>query len=371
MKDDQSSIKVLHLFANLNLGGAESRIMDIYRTQNESDVINDFVVMTQDTCYFTDEIIASGGKIHTINNPRNSLLTTLWQLFVLLRTQPKYDAIHSHTSYFSGIVMFIAWLSGIKKRVSHARNQSLGHLTKKNGFILVLGRWLCNCFSTTKFAISTEAGKFLYGNSNFKVVANAFNFKKIKHISSSTKNDKKQENKVNTNTLNIISVARFSVVKNHIFILNIAKSLLLKEPNVCFHFIGEGENKEHIQKKVHEMNLQKHVRFWGARSDIHNLLFQFDVMLMPSINEGLGVAALEAQAAGIPCILSTGVPKEADINVNLCTYLNLNQPTDDWVNAILNSQKQQALSKSEIDDRFTFKNYDLQSSRNTYRDSYL
>jgi len=370
MKNRQSKIRVLHLFANLNFGGAESRIMDFYRTQNDSNVINDFVIMTNEKCYFSDEVLSTGGIIHTIDNPRDGLLITLKQLYFLLRKKPRYDAIHSHTSYFSGIVVFIGWLAGINKRITQAHTQGLGHVGQSKGFMFEVGSMLCKTFATTRFAVSSNAGDFLYGITPYKLVALSFDFSSFMHVHHEKRTERRQALGILDNTINIISVARFCIVKNHSFMLSIAKACTEKGIDVHFHFIGEGEERSNIEYATETLSLQNQVRFWGSRSDVNELMSLFDVMLMPSISEGLGMTSLEAQASGLPCILSEGVPKEADLGLGLCQHLSLEQPINDWIQAILKSKNASTPSKEVTNQVFIEKGYLLDSSRKIYLEAY-
>ncbi len=94
-------------------------------------------------------------------------------------------------------------------------------------------------------------------------------------------------------------------------------------------------------------------------------------MVMTSLSEGLGVAALEAQAAGLPCVLSMGIPQAADIGVGLCQYLNLSASHGLWVNAIQQQALLPAVSKIDIDQQFEDRGYSLSATRQRYLDAYL
>lgn len=365
-------LRVIHLFANLNLGGAESRIMDLYRSQNEKELINNFVIMTNEHCHFTDEVLASGGTIHTIVNPRGQLLRNLWQLYQLLKNGEKYDAIHAHTSYYSGIAVFIAWLAGIKARVTHARNQQTGNETFKTKLLFKTGKWLANRFATSKLAISSAAGEFLYGGKNgdsFKVIPNAFGIEKIKHKTDPHVEQSKGELLIQ-NSYNIVMVARFYPIKNHLFFLDIFDAFQREVPNSTLHLIGDGELKTAIKKKVERLGLTKKVRFWGKRSDVYELLSLFDVMVMPSVSEGLGVAALEAQAAGLPCVLSENIPEEVDIGAGLCQFCSLTDGVTPWLNALNNVKNIPELNKQVLLSLFLEKGYSLDATRKAYFEAY-
>lgn len=365
--------RVLHVFMNLNLGGAESRIMDLFRSQDADVLINDFVIMTNEHCYFTDEVIAKGGTIHVIDSPREGIVKNLRQLYQLLKTKPQYSALHAHTSYYSGLCVFIAFLAGISARITHARNTSTGANNLSSKLMLSVGRLLSAVFATTRFAISTDAGNFLYGKytkkNHFDVVPNAFNFSKVRHKDSIDNTEKINVDLV-PNLLNIVCVGRFYAVKNHDFLLSVISELVQVRQDFCLHLIGDGELKEELQGRVIDLKLEKYVKFWGKRADVDQLLSLFDVMIMTSKSEGLGVAALEAQAAGLPCVLSTGIPQEADIGLGLCRYIDLNAGLKQWVEAIQQQTKLATVSKVLIDQQFEQRGYSLSSTRQRYLDEY-
>lgn len=366
--------RVLHVFMNLNLGGAESRIMDLFRTQDVNVLVNDFVIMTDEHCYFTDEVLARGGKIHIIDSPRKGLVKNLWQLYLLLRKKPKYTAVHAHTSYYSGLCVFIAYLARIRARITHARNTSTGASNLSTRLMFSIGRLLTKNFATSRLAISSDAGNFLYGekvnNSCFDVIPNAFDFRKIRHRGDIDAQDK-LDFCIDSTLLNIVCVGRFYAVKNHAFLLNLMQFMAQKSNDFCLHLIGDGELNEELKSKVQDLHLDKQVRFWGKRADVDQLLSLFDVMVMPSLNEGLGVAALEAQAAGLPCLLSYGIPQEADIGCGLCQYLSLEADYDIWTNAIQDQSLLPIVSKGDINQQFEKRGYSLSSTRQRYLDAYL
>jgi glycosyltransferase EpsF len=369
---------VLHVFMNLNLGGAESRIMDLFRSQDSDILVNDFLIMTGEHCHFTDEVLAKGGKIHVIDSPRNGLLKNLWQLYRLLRVKPQYSAIHAHTSYYSGLCVFIAFLAGISARITHARNTSTGVDNIPTRVMLTIGRKLSALFATSRFAISTDAGEFLYGaipahknpsKASFEVIPNAFNFHEIKHIQCVSE-DEKIAHEIDPKLLNIVCVGRFYPVKNHGFLLSIIRGLADERSDFCLHLIGDGELKNQLKAQVKALGLSAKVRFWGKRSDVAELLALFDVMVMTSKSEGLGVAALEAQAAGLPCVLSTGIPNEADVGLGLCRYMALSLTVNEWCEAIQQQAFLPPVSKVEIDQQFERLGYSLSATRQRYLDAY-
>jgi glycosyltransferase involved in cell wall biosynthesis len=373
MINNQKKVRVLHVLANLNLGGAESRMVDIYRSQGKGRAINDFVIMTDESCYFSEEILQSGGVIHIIPNPRLSLIKNIMALYRLLKKKPQYNAIHAHTSYYSGFAVFIAFLAGVPARVAHARNKGLGTENMMSKILHFSGRLLCRYFATKRLAISTDAGAFLYGVNDkfaFEVVPNAFNFDLIKHKKDARVHFSQKSFEIKTDVINIVCVARFCSVKNHKFLLNIASLMKNKNIPFCLHLIGDGELKSALELQIDTLQLNQNVKFWGKRQDIPNLLGLFDVMVMTSLSEGLGVAALEAQAAGLACVLSSSIPKEVDIGLGLCKFVNLNEGFEQWEQAISMSSSIMPPSKAFIDHEFMKKGYALESTRKKYIEAY-
>lgn len=370
-----NKLRVLHVFANLNLGGAESRIMDLFRTQDRGNVINDFVIMTPDNCYFTDEVINAGGTIHVVPSPREGMFKNLLALYKLLKSGSRYDAVHSHTSYYSGLVVFAAYLAGIKSRVTHARNKTIGTNSLINRLLLKLGRVLMQLFATSRLAISSDAGVFLYGGSKasprFKVVANAFDYKKM--VFKGVDEEQRLSTLpciIDNDKINLVMVARFYPVKNHLFVVKLMAHAKRSGIPLHLYLVGQGELQPNIQQQVEQADLTADVTFLGVRDDVDSILSLFDIMIMPSFSEGLGVAALEAQAAGIPCLLSDGIPMEVDLGVGLCQFLSLEQSDDDWLNYIVSLHKSTKPTQTQILEKFQKLGYDLESTRAKYYEAY-
>ena len=140
---------------------------------------------------------------------------------------------------------------------------------------------------------------------------------------------------------------RLSSPKNHIFLLKVFKGILEKNSKSILLIIGDGELKEEINTKIKDLNLKGKVFMMGSREDVDNILQAVDVFLFPSFWEGLPVAVVEAEASGLPCILSESVTEEVKLLPNL-KYLPINQGEGIWVNYILNMKKNRLKEASEI-----------------------
>ncbi|QOL26572.1 glycosyltransferase [Thalassotalea sp. LPB0316] len=360
--------RVLHILVTLNLGGAESRVMDLFRNQDPALLIHDFAIMTPEKCYYSDEVAKANGVVHVVRNPRESLFGHIIDLYRVFTTQPQYNAVHAHTSFHAGLCLLLAKIAGIKARISHARNTSTSTPSIFVKAMLLLGRSLIRYSSTHRYAISNDAGNYLYGKTNFEVIPNAFNYQLIKHKSETTDSEKAALGI--PQALNIVAVARFYPVKNHAFMLKVVDELKKVRSDVVLHLIGDGELKEEISRAANKLGLSQNVVFWGRRNDVYQLLPYFDVMLMPSITEGLGVAALEAQKAGVPCLVSDALPVEADINAGLFYKLSINEPPKLWAERCLSLIEVAVPSKEGLDTLFEQKGYSLKYSEEKFYKAY-
>ena len=128
-------------------------------------------------------------------------------------------------------------------------------------------------------------------------------------------------------------VGRFHPQKNHFFILDVFAKLLQKEPEAELWLIGTGENKEEVEKRAKQLELSNKVRFWGTRSDVSDLMQAMDVFLFPSLYEGLSVSLVEAQAAGLPCLISDCIPCECRLT-DLAIPFSLDSGAEEWADKL-------------------------------------
>ncbi|MYL49354.1 glycosyltransferase [Halobacillus litoralis] len=356
---NQTPIKIVHVFATMNTGGAESRIMDVYRKINKNDVQFDFIVMENNIHYYDSEIRELGGKKIVVTNPRKNIFKHIYDLFKVFKTYGDYQAVHSHTSYHSGLVCLIARTAGIKYRISHARTTS----TKSNKSILKkifinLGRILIRRNSTSLLAISKNAGNYVFGenavnNGDVNVVPNAIDVER--YLNTSKDENVQEELGITEGQLIIGQVGRFSHMKNHKFTIKVFKSIINEGIEAKLILVGDGNLKGEIEALVEKEGLKKQIVFLGVRKDIPQIMKQLDVLIMPSTYEGLGGVVIEAQAAGTPCVVSQSLPDEVDMGLNLVEFVSLDQSLEEWIKAIKNQSIKPTTNKYNIKQNFTKK----------------
>ena len=319
----------------LGTGGVQSVIMQIVR--NLSDKYQfDVVIFTEEIGAYQNEFLSYGGKIFRISDYTGSKIRRKVgfylrgikikkEIFRILTQEGPYKAIHCNNYYESAFCLEAAKKAGVKNRICHAH----GYYGDMDTFIRRIYLEYCRNkikkFATLCVGCSTSAGKMLFGHDNAMVLPNAVDLRRF---------DVNLRNKYQKN-LNprLIQVGYYSGNKNQLFTINVFKSITQEYPGASLWLIGFGDFKHRLEQEVNQLGLGSNVSFFPGSSDIPDLLAQSDVFMFPSINEGFGMAAIEAQAMGLHCFASCNVPREIDIGA--CTFLNVNDGVDNWKSSII------------------------------------
>ena len=226
---------------------------------------------------------------------------------------------------------------GVPVRISHAHNRPLGFDIKT--LVRYYFRWRLKKVNTHMFACGYEAGDWLYGKKNRDkviLINNAIDAKEFSYDETKSLEMKKSLG-VEGKTV-IGHVGRFFTQKNHPFLIDIFKSIHGKDPNTTLLLVGGGELDDalmnQMKEKVKNLGLEDSVNFLGVREDVADILQAFDLFLLPSLYEGLPVTMIEAQAAGLPCVISDKVPVQCDITGNT-KVVSLEDSTDKWADIVL------------------------------------
>jgi glycosyltransferase involved in cell wall biosynthesis len=365
------TLRVLHVFKRMNLGGAETFIMNVYRKIDRKQVQFDFAVHSSEPGHYDEEIRNLGGRLLIIPNPK-SLIMHVMELRSVIRNQGPFQAVHSHVHYFSGFVLREADKLGVPVRISHSHTT---HDERLNSFVRTLYRkWmrkLIRRHATVRMGCSDTACHSLYGrhafqDQNVQVVANGIdlpNFiEKTAH-----KRDLRLQLSLPQERILIGQIGRFDPVKNHQFTLEIFRTALQLNPKLHLVLIGEGQLRLQMEQATKDLDIEDNVTFYGVTNDIPNILHALDLLIMPSIFEGLGLALIEAQAAGVPVVCSDGVPTEADMSLGLMKRLNLSENRQKWAEALL-EQLNGKVPESDIRYQvIKVKGFDIQASTEKLR----
>lgn len=328
-------VRVLQVVTFMNRGGLESMLMNYYRNIDRSKIQFDFLEHREGKHDFTDEILSLGGKIYTVPavNPLNTngYLSALDEFF---KQHNEYKIIHSHLDCMSTYPLKYAKKHGIPVRIAHSHNTNQEKDWKY--LMKMYSRSQMQKYATNLFSCGKDAGQWLYCNSKFQILNNAIDAEKF--IYNSDVSFKTKQSLDLLGKFVIGHIGRFNKQKNHEFLIDIFEKIHIKDNNSILLLVGVGELEEKIKLKVQNLGLTKSVKFLGLRNDIVTLLQAMDLFLFPSLFEGLPVTIVEAQASGLPCIVSDNITTEVKIT-NCLEYLSLNDDADIWAEKILNYKR--------------------------------
>lgn len=332
-------IRVLQFFSTLNNGGAENRMMDVYRCISPDVVAFDFAVLHDGKHYFDDEICARGSIKYVLPDPRQGLLKNYRALVKFFRAHP-FQAVHTHVSWYGGVVLMAAKQAGVKIRIAHARASAPANRSWKESLVCNIGKVLIALSSTQRLAISKEAAENIFGKravqkGKYLFVPNALDQNKYVVAEGRARTALREKLGIPEGKKAYVTVANLRKVKNHLFLLDVAKALRDRNDDFILYFIGEGDLRAEIEEKISALQLDNHVILLGSRGDVPEILCAFDAMVFPSTHEGLGGAVLEAQLVGLPCIVSEAIPQIVDVGIDMVEFLPLNENPEEWADVII------------------------------------
>lgn len=318
-----------------NYGGVETFVMNYYIAMKKIDKTLEFdIVSTASEPAFKDEIIAMGGNVHLIPRARNK--AKVKNELARIMTENKYDVFWCNKCDLSDITFIQeAYKHKIPMRILHSHNSNNLYTGLKNKIVQFLhNKNKISKYATNNWACSDYAAKWMFEDaSDYLLVPNAIDTLKLK-FNQEVRDEYREKLKI-SNKLVIGCVARISSQKNPEFIIDTFKEIHNSNPNAVLIWAGIGELMDTIKKKVFECNLEQSVQFLGVRRDVDKLMQAMDCLLVPSKFEGLGIVIIEAQAAGLHCVISKDViPKDVDITP-LVTRVSLDSSSKVWANEVL------------------------------------
>lgn len=358
-------VRVLQVLTIMNQGGAETMVMNYYRAIDKTRVQFDFLVHRQERGVYDDEIERLGGRIYRAMpiRPWSYLLYFRW-MDAFFCEHHDFTAVHSHIQENSGFVFKYAQKYGIYNCIAHSHIADLGFDYKY--IFRVFGKRFVLKYATRKLSCGEDAGRFLYGKHKFTNFNNAIDAEAFR-FSPSVRDEVRKELGLTSRTLVLGSVARFGYQKNHAFMLDVMHELNQKGIDCVLMLVGGGQEEPNIRQRVTQLNLAENVRFLGLRKDINRLLQAFDLFFMPSLFEGLPVSVIEAQAAGLKCVLSDTIDKKVDLTGNII-FLPLSSGAEYWANTII---EQGLYSRKDTTLEIINAAYDVKTNLDTLYSIYL
>ncbi len=336
----QDPVRILHVVGGMVHGGIETWLMHCLRHIDRDRFTMDFLVHTDIPCAYDAEILTLGSRLIACPSPHQ-----LWKYRQTFRSLIKafgpYDIIHCHLHHFSGYTLRLAEEAGIPIRIAHSHNDISGAALLKlhrHLYILAMTRWIRQ-FATQGLACSQSAAAALYGpnwqaEKRWQVLYYGLDVQPFKTPVDSRV--LRTELGIPPEAYVIGHVGRFVEQKNHQFLLEIVAEVVKRRADTYLVLLGEGPLKQDLKQQVKDQGLQRNVLFLGVRDDVPQVMVGvMDHFLFPSLFEGLGLVLIEAQAAGLPCLFSSVVPKEVEVIPSLLQRVSLTEPASIWAERLL------------------------------------
>ena len=378
-------IKVLQVTGAMNRGGAEVMIMDVFRNIS-SDVHFDFLINYNKNIGivegdFDQEILDKGASLFHIPTQWSIGPIKFFKEFKKIIEVARPDIVHIHMNSKSGIIAWAAKKAGVKHIITHVHADikfrgSLPYRTISKAE-MAFQKILIDRYSNQFWGCSKEANNSLFyasnlNNKNSAVINNAVDTKLFQNIKSEDVQHLSDSYELEEGSIVLGNVGRLVRHKNVLLIIEIVNALLSEGINCKFVFAGRADQPEYlaeIQEKIAFYNLQDKVIYLGLRSDIPTVMSTFDVFIGPALKEGFGLVAVEAQAAGIPCILYTGFPKSVDMQLGLVAFLD-NFEVSNWTEAIVKMKNARIAHKDMIKNKIIELGFDSDANTKQIEERY-
>ena len=373
LKDNGSEpVRILHVIGAMNRGGAETMIMNLYRKIDRDKIQFDFLLSSNNHGQYEDEIRTLGGKIYHIQHFNGlNVITYYKQCISFFKKHPEISIVHGHIGSSAAFYLQAAKTYGCFT-IAHSHNANASFCMHSIGykFFSFPTRYIADQL----FGCSTEAGIARYGkwvtetrkyrNFNNGINLNDFYFDK------DIRKQVREEFHIGEKDIVIGTVGRITEQKNPSMIFSIFQKAAASNSNCYCLWIGTGQEEEKFRKMIIEEKLSDKILMLGVRNDIPRLLQAFDCFLFPSFWEGLPVTLIEAQAAGVPCVISESITCEVEIT-GLIERHSLDENAEEWVTACFSNAKRYRDNRSCFKEAVKSSGYDIGETSKWLYDFYL
>ncbi len=330
------SVKVLHIVGGLSRAGVETWLVQGLPALRDQGYETHFLVHGPGPWTLQDSAVAQGANLRVITFSRNPLLYALRVLRELRRHGP-YDIVHCHMHWFSVVHITVAAVCRIPVRIvhSHLNTARLDEQSPWPRKVLIrIARFAMVKLATHKWAVSMPAGRALFGSNlefNWTIMPVGTDLSQYVNAQALPR----EELYASTEDTLVVHVGRLSDQKNQRLILQIAQVARSQVPHLRFILVGDGPDRAVIEEGIARMGHPPTVHVLGERDDVPNIMASADIFLFPSKEEGLGLALVEAQCAGLACLISDEVPDEAILDLETVTRCSLLAPPEEWLHELL------------------------------------
>lgn len=333
-------LRVLHVLGSLNRGGVETWLMNVMRRMDPRLMEFHIITHVARRGAYDEEARALGARVMVCTSYRRPFQYAR-HLAEFMHDDGPYDAVHSHVHWFSGTVLRAASKAGVPVRIAHSHNDTAAvdaaAPVHRRAYLWLMRRWI-NRHATLALACSRVAGAALFGGgwgANPRDVYLPYGIDLGPFASIGNRAALAAGLGIPPTAKVIGHVGRFDPQKNHRRLVEIAAALLRRDPGVRLVLVGDGPLRPEVEAQVRTLSMEGQVVFAGLRGDVPALMTGlFDTVLFPSLYEGLPVAMIEAQAAGVPVVMSDAITDEVVKSPDRVTRLPLTAPDASWVQAV-------------------------------------
>jgi len=309
---------------------------NMMREASANGIVFDYLYHISDTLTFEEECLEQGSRIYRVPNAAENIAAYVRGVnAIIAKTGQEHPIIHCHVPNSAFCVLKAAKREGVRHRLLHshlaASSEHLFHRFR-NYPLIKYGRR----FSTVNLACSKEAGNYLFGEGAYDIFPNGIDIDQYRYDRDEGVKLKEQLLTDKTAFPVIGCVGRLAKQKNYPFMIEVFKQLLSIAPNSELVIAGDGPERRSVEVLVSDASLGDRVHLLGARDDVNKLYSVMDVFVMPSLCEGLPIAAVEAQAAGLHCVFSDDVSSQSDLT-GTARFLSREDSHDFWARAILDA----------------------------------
>ena len=316
-------IRVLHIVGSMHPGGMENFVMNLYRNIDRSKIQFDFITHTESNPEYVQEIENLGGKIYQLPRLTANPVANLRGIKRIVKGNG-YVAVVRHTPNALVIPQLLAAKSGGSVAICHSHSTSNAKMT-----VHKIGRFIMKHSKVERFACSEEAGRWMYGDRPFRVVHNAIDLDEFSFKQTSREKIRKEFG-IEDNQPVFGHIANFVACKNHTFLMDIYHDIAKQLPDARFFCLGDGDLRGEIMEKAESLGIGKQVVFTGMRSDAADFMSVMDALIFPSVYEGLPLTLIEAQASGLPILVSDTVNPGIEVTQGLVFWKSIQEPAEKW-----------------------------------------
>lgn len=351
--------RIVHIVGAMYPGGLENFIMNIYRNLDREQVQFDVIVHSFREGDYCKEIESLGGHVYLAPRKSKHPIKNFFEIKRIIKENDIKVVVRHSDSSFSVLDLLAAKMGGATRLIYQSHSSSTSHVKIHKFF-----RHFMGSIPTDRFACSDNAGKWMYGNLDYMVVKNAIDIDKYIYNEELRKSVRAKWNMDDKIVYSHVGI--YMPAKNHKFLIETFSHIVRKQPSARLILIGEGELRDQMEAQILELGIGDYVTLTGVRYDVNELLQMTDVFMFPSIYEGLPLSLIEAQSAGLKCLISDVITREV-IVTDLVTQLPLNLGAEVWADKAI-ELSEEAMSYPRRDTRVEVANagYDVKQLAQWY-----